>query len=54
MMIFLPARNAKTPPPNPADTTPHLPKKCIGRVKYFSRNQMVKMSNITGNVRLNP
>ena len=36
-------------PPKPSD-----PKKCIGRVKYFSRNRMVRISNRTRKVRLMP
>ena len=40
--------------PLPALSNPHFPKKCMGRVKYFSRNQIVKMSNATREVRPKP
>ena len=42
------------PPPEVVPASPSEPKKCIGRVKYFSRNLMVRMSNSTRNVRPMP
>ena len=41
-------------PPDSVPTSPMEPKKCMGRVKYFSRNRMVRMSKNTRKVRLKP
>ena len=51
--IFSTTRDARIAKPS-LRSSPSAPKKCMGRVKYFSRNLMVRMSNITRNVRPRP